>query len=82
MNLLKPVAAIAILSAIAAPSFARTENPAAKLSLAVQDSDSGGTDMSEGGGDGTTIALVGLGVGAAVGAALLLGDGDSDPASN
>ena len=53
MNLLKPVAALAILSLIAVPSFARSGNPAAKLSLAVQDADSGGTDdTTAGGGDG------------------------------
>ena len=82
MNLLKPVAAIAILALIAAPSFARSGNPAAKLSLAVQDTDSGGTDTVGGGGDGTTIALVAVGGAAVVGAALLLGDDDSDPASD
>lgn len=85
MNLLKPVAALAILSVLAAPSLARSGNPAERLSLDVQDSDTGGTTDSTDSGSstsGTTIALIAAGGAAVVGAALLLGDDDSEPASD
>jgi hypothetical protein len=84
MSLLKPIAVAVIASLLAAPAYAEPANPAAKLSLAPGNEPiraPSPTRKSERL-TGAALPLILLGTAAVVGAALLLGNSDSTPASN
>mgnify|MGYP001611782645 CR=1 FL=1 len=83
MHLARTLATIAVATLLASPAPARPANPAAKLSLDISRASqpiAGDTKANSIGGAALPLLLVGLA--AAVGAALLLGDNDSKPASN
>lgn len=83
MSLLKPVAIAVIASLLAAPAYAEPSNPAAKLSLTpkAQPTRKSSKVRESENLKGGTIPLIAIGAAAVVGAAFLLGNNDSKPAS-
>jgi len=79
MSLLKPVAIAVIASLLAAPAFAEPPNPAAKLSLTPARESTKVRRIQKL--EGSSIPLIAIGAVAVVGAAILLGNNDSKPAS-
>lgn len=85
MNLLKVVATAAVASLLATPGYAEPANPAGKLSLASKAQPAGTPANARSNvksPKSSTLPLIAIGTALVVGAALLLGNSDSKPASN
>lgn len=85
MSLLKPIAIAAIASLLAAPVHAERPNPAAKLSLTPAATVPDRTPAKVRNGQklsGNPLPLILVGAAVVIGAAVLLGDNGSQPASN
>ena len=85
MRLTGLLPAAALLSMVVAPVTASPVNPASNLSLASDVADSGGPDAGapakHAGGAGSSVLLIGLGLGAVVAGAVALALHDSRAAS-
>ena len=86
MSLLKPIAIAVIASLLATPVYAERPNPAAKLSLTppatAPDRTPSKVRNGQRIGSTATLPLILVGAAVVIGAAVLLGDNDSMPASN
>lgn len=85
MSLLKLLAAAVVASLLSTPGYAKAANPAGKLSLASKAQPTGtpaNTRSNPKSPKSATVPLIVVGTAVVVGLAVLLGNGDSKPASN